>query len=44
MFSPRPLIVKSLKEACDRQSLINKQNFAIANYTSSWTFNVQSFT
>ena len=44
MFSPRPLIVKSLKEAWDWQSLINKQNFAIANYTSSWTFNVQSFT
>ena len=44
IFGPRPFIVKSLKEAWDQQSLIDKQNFAIANYTSSWTFNVQSFT
>ena len=38
------LILKSLKETWDRQSLIDKQNFVIANWTSSWTFNVQSFT
>ena len=43
IFGPRPFIVKSLKEVWDRQSLMDKQNFAIANYTSSWTFNVQSF-
>ena len=29
--------------AWDQQSLIDKQNFVIANYTSSWTFNIQSF-
>ena len=44
IFGPRPFIVKSLKEAWDRQCLINKQKFAIANYTSSWTLNVQSLT
>ena len=42
--SPRPFIVESLEEAWDRQSLIEKQHFAIANCTPSWTFNVQSFT
>ena len=31
IFGPRPFIVKSLKEAWDRQSLIEKQKFAIAN-------------
>ena len=36
--------VKSLKEPWDRQSLIENQKFAVANYTSSWTLNVQSFT
>ena len=35
IFGPRLFIVKSLKEAWDRQFLINKQKFAIANYTSS---------
>ena len=44
IFGPRPFIAKSLKETWDRQSLIDKQKFAIANYTSSWTLNVQSFT
>ena len=44
IFGPRLFNVKSLKEAWEWQSLIDKQNFAIANYTSSWTFNVQSFT
>ena len=34
--------MKSLKEPWDRQSLIDNQKFAIANYTSSWTLNVQS--
>ena len=40
----RPFIVDSLEEAWDWQSLIEKQNFVIANCTPSWTFNVQSFT
>ena len=44
IFCPRPFIVESLKEALDRQSLINKQYFTIVNCTSSWTFDVQSFT
>ena len=35
--------ILSLKDACDRQSLIDKQNFADANCISCWTFNVQSF-
>ena len=38
IFGPKPFIVKSLKEPWDGQSLI-----AIANCTSPWTFNVQSF-
>ena len=44
IFGPRPFIVESLKEALDRQALIDNKNFAIANCTTSWTFNVQSFT
>ena len=32
---PRPFIVDSLEEAWDRQSLIKKQNFNIANCTPS---------
>ena len=40
IFRPRTFIVKSLKEAWDRKSLIEKQNSAVVNYTSSWTFNV----
>ena len=43
IFGPRPFIVKLLKEAWNRQSLIDKQNFAITYCTSSGTFNVQSF-
>ena len=43
IFNPRPSSVKSLKEAWDRQSLIDNQTFAIANYTSSWTLNVEMF-
>ena len=33
-----------LKEAQERQSFIDKQKFAIANYISSWTLNIQTFT
>ena len=44
IFGHRPFIVESLKEAWDWQSLIDQQNFAIANCTSCWTFNVHSFT
>ena len=44
IFGPRPFIVESLKEAWNRQILIERQNFAIAKCTSSWTFNVKSFT
>ena len=44
IFGPKPFIAKSLKVAWDQQSLIGKQNLVIANYTSSWTFNIQSFT
>ena len=43
IFDPRPFIVESLKVSWDQQSLIEKQNFVIANYTSFWTFNIQSF-
>ena len=35
IFHPRSFIVKSLKEAWDRKSLIDKQNSAIANCASS---------
>ena len=31
-LGPRPFIVESLKETWDQQSLIYKQNFAIANW------------
>ena len=44
IFGPRPFIIKSSKEAWDRQPLIKKQNFATANCTSSWNFNAKSFT
>ena len=44
IFGNRLFIVESIKEAWDRQALIDKQNCAIASCTSSWTFNVQSFT
>ena len=43
-FGPGLFIVKSLKKTWDGRSLIDKQNFVIPNWKSSWTFNVQSFT
>ena len=43
ILGPRPLIVKSLKETWDRQFLIDKQNFAVANYTPFWTFQCTKF-
>ena len=44
IFSPRPFIVELLKEAWDRHSLIDTQNFALADCTLPCTFNVHSFT
>ena len=44
IFGSRPFIVKSLKEAWDRQSLNDNKKLAIVNYTSTWTLNVQSST
>ena len=35
IFGPRPLDVKSLKDSLDRQSLIDNQNFDIANHIST---------
>ena len=35
IFSALDIFSKFLKEARDRQSLINKQNFYIGNYTSA---------
>ena len=31
IFGPRPFMAESLEETWDRQSLIDKQNFALAN-------------
>ena len=44
IFGQKSFIAESLKVAWDQQSLNDKQNLVIANYTSSWTFNIQSFT
>ena len=41
IFGPRPLKVKSLKEAWVQQSLINNQNFDIDSHL---TFSVEIFT
>ena len=44
IFGQKSFISESLKGAWDQESLIDKQNLVIGNYTSSWTFNIQSFT